>query len=51
MAFGESQRLFRGIEYKKWCPETESNRRHRDFQSLALPTELSGRNHFLELKK
>ena len=25
-----------------WCPETESNRRHEDFQSSALPTELSG---------
>jgi hypothetical protein len=27
-----------------WCPETESNCRHGDFQSPALPTELSGRN-------
>ncbi len=26
----------------KWCPETELNRRHADFQSAALPTELSG---------
>jgi len=25
-----------------WCPGTESNRRHSDFQSLALPTELPG---------
>src|SRR5262245_6296273 len=25
-----------------WCPGTELNRRHRDFQSLALPTELPG---------
>ena len=25
-----------------WCPETESNCRHGDFQSPALPTELSG---------
>ena len=25
-----------------WCPETELNRRHEDFQSSALPTELSG---------
>ncbi len=24
------------------CPETDSNRRHEDFQSSALPTELSG---------
>ncbi len=27
-----------------WCPETESNCRHGDFQSPALPTELSGRS-------
>ncbi len=27
---------------RKWCPETDSNRRHADFQSAALPTELSG---------
>ena len=27
---------------KKGCPETELNRRHEDFQSSALPTELSG---------
>ncbi len=26
----------------KWCPEAESNHRHGDFQSPALPTELSG---------
>ena len=25
-----------------WCPESESNQRHGDFQSPALPTELSG---------
>ena len=25
-----------------WCPEAESNHRHEDFQSSALPTELSG---------
>ena len=25
-----------------WCSETESNCRHGDFQSPALPTELSG---------
>ena len=29
---------------KRWCPEAESNHRHADFQSAALPTELSGRN-------
>ncbi len=27
---------------KEWCPELESNQRHKDFQSFALPTELSG---------
>ena len=27
---------------KEWCPEPESNQRHADFQSAALPTELSG---------
>ena len=26
-----------------WCPGTELNRRHTDFQSVALPTELPGR--------
>ena len=26
----------------RWCPEPESNQRHVDFQSTALPTELSG---------
>ncbi len=29
----------KGLE---WCPETDLNRRHADFQSAALPTELSG---------
>src|SRR5690349_8469856 len=27
---------------KKWWPGTESNRRHADFQSAALPAELPG---------
>jgi hypothetical protein len=37
---------FTGAEMRKsweWCPEAESNHRHGDFQSPALPTELSGR--------
>ena len=25
----------------EWCLEAESNHRHKDFQSFALPTELS----------
>ena len=29
-----------------WCPEPESNQRHVDFQSTALPTELSGRKKY-----
>ena len=32
----------------KWCPGTESNRGHGDFQSPALPTELPG-HHKLDL--
>ena len=27
---------------QKWCPDSESNQGHGDFQSPALPTELSG---------
>jgi site-specific DNA recombinase len=30
---------------QKWCPDADSNHGHRDFQSLALPTELSGHAH------
>ena len=30
---------------RRWCPEPESNQRHVDFQSTALPTELSGQIH------
>ena len=26
-----------------WCPGADSNHRHADFQSAALPTELPGR--------
>ena len=28
------------IKFNKWWLQRESNQRHRDFQSLALPTEL-----------
>ena len=34
---------------KKWWPVSESNQGHSDFQSLALPTELTG--HFYNLLK
>lgn len=29
-------------EMMEWCPRADSNHRHSDFQSLALPTELLG---------
>ena len=35
---------------KKTWPELESNQRHKDFQSSALPTELSGQNGYEERK-
>ena len=28
----------------KWCPGADSNHRHADFQSAALPTELPGQS-------
>jgi hypothetical protein len=33
---------------KEWCPGAESNHRHGDFQSPALPTELPGHFDCLE---
>ncbi len=42
----KSPRLLGGLgSIVKWCPGTELNRRHEDFQSSALPTELPGRVH------
>ena len=49
----EAERLNRGVLKRKtdlrggpfiwiWCPDSESNQGHGDFQSPALPTELSG---------
>ena len=35
----------------KWCPEVESNHRHKDFQSFALPTELSGQSSAQSLEE
>ena len=34
--------LYRMSYARKWCPRPESNWRHTDFQSVALPTELPG---------
>ncbi len=33
---------FEAFKRRRWWPEVESNHRHEDFQSSALPTELSG---------
>ncbi len=37
--------LYQMSYVRRWCPEPESNQRHVDFQSTALPTELSGQIH------
>ena len=34
----------------QWCPGAESNHRHEDFQSTALPTELPGQTGGLQRK-
>ncbi len=40
---GEDQEGVAALEGRVWMwPGTESNRRHEDFQSSALPTELPG---------
>ena len=41
-----SQQIFIYILIVCWCPKVESNHRHKDFQSFALPTELSGHLNF-----
>ena len=33
-----------------WCPDPELNQGHEDFQSSALPTELSGQFEIYDLK-
>lgn len=46
---GESAKALSPLEW----PELESNQRHKDFQSSALPTELSGqvgKNNILKLR-
>ena len=32
----------KGFDIKRWWPVSESNQGHTDFQSVALPTELTG---------
>lgn len=36
---------FKMVKYLEWWPEPGLNRRHKDFQSFALPTELPGLNN------
>ena len=45
------QRSFKRLDILnifKWCPGAESNHRHEDFQSTALPTELPGQEKGLQ---
>ena len=46
--FGGFQRLRRILRNVIWWPGTESNRRHGDFQSPALPTELPGQGRLFK---
>ena len=41
--------LTRRLPYEDWCLESELNQRHVDFQSTALPTELS--RHIRQLSR
>ena len=45
--FGQNRRNYKQLqgfkEGSEWCPGADSNHRHADFQSAALPTELPGR--------
>ena len=47
MFSGKGDKVNKGVKKLKlltnmWWPEVELNHRHTDFQSVALPTELSG---------
>src|SRR3954471_19680268 len=46
---GDATEVVSGI-FKKWWPGTELNRRHADFQSAALPTELPGREGWASIE-
>src|SRR3954469_21905143 len=46
---GDETKVVAGI-FKKWWPGTELNRRHADFQSAALPTELPGREGWASIE-
>jgi hypothetical protein len=43
----EKRKLFN----QKWWPKAELNRRHKDFQSSALPTELPGHFEKMNIKR
>ena len=45
------QRSFKRLDILnifRWCPGAESNHRHEDFQSTALPTELPGQKRGIQ---
>src|SRR3989442_13311551 len=42
VSYGKISDVFGRCWIGYWCPGTELNRRHEDFQSSALPTELPG---------
>ncbi len=47
--WGERRRGFFLLEQKKWWQGPGSNRRHKDFQSSALPTELPRHGHVIKV--
>ena len=55
LRLGRGGMLYLVSRYKKsslklpnwWCPDLESNQGHKDFQSFALPTELSGHRYIV----
>jgi len=45
---GRKLRKRNDLSELEWCPEADLNHRHADFQSAALPTELSGHKRLLK---